>query len=335
MLRDRLSQDAEEGTVGLGDGGRGHGRCAHDQQLGAVGFAQDGAANVEAVDQQRPRRIAAVLLDERGQGALRLRAHDRRDVGRHDVHHVDLRLEMTGERSRVGERQLRMRPAADRRQDALDRLDAALLDHRDVARRVAHDLVDGRAEHGLAAALLAARPAAPAKDDQVRLFFGGQLDDSLRGAPADAHDCAQRDTGRRELEHPLQQAARLAGTCRALGQCHALGHLDDAQRGKRSTGLQKRGADAHEVRCRARIGKRQQDALRQLRACLARLLPDRRGHLRFLVGGLAAGSGIADHRSTRYGLASSNARAWRSTNASACSVVSARVSKMRLATRPK
>ena len=81
---------------------------------------------------------------------------------------------------------------------------------------------------------LAARPAAPAEDDQVGLFLGGELDDAFGGPPADAHDGAQLDALRRELEHALEQAPRLARPRRALGKRHALGHLDDAERSQRA-----------------------------------------------------------------------------------------------------
>ena len=51
--------------------------------------------------------------------------------------------------------------------------------------------------------------------------------------------------------------------------------------------------------------------------------------------GVAAGAAAAVQRATNEGLSSSKARAWRSTNASASSVVRSRVSRTRLATRPK
>ena len=65
-------------------------------------------------------------------------------------------LEVAPQGRRVGERQLRVRAAAHGGQDALDVADAALLDDRDVARSVAHDLVNGRAEDGFIGALAAA-----------------------------------------------------------------------------------------------------------------------------------------------------------------------------------
>ncbi len=151
------------------------------------------------------------MRDEGGQRSLGLGSHQRRDVRRHDVHHVDGRLEVAAERRRVGQRELGVGSAADRRQDALDVLDAALLDDRDVAWRVAHDLVDRRREDRRVA-LLAAGPTRPAKDDQVGFLLRGQLDDSLGSPAADAHDRAQLNPRWRELEHALQQPARLPRT---------------------------------------------------------------------------------------------------------------------------
>ena len=54
-------------------------------------------------------------------------------------------------------RQLGVRPSANRHEDRLDLVQAALLDDGDVARRLAHDRVDGRREDRVCAAL-AARP---------------------------------------------------------------------------------------------------------------------------------------------------------------------------------
>ncbi len=107
------------------------------------------------------------------------------------------------ERGREPERQLGVRATPDRHQDALDLGDAALLDDGDVTGRVAHDLVDGGAEHGLVA-VRRGRPgaAAPAEDDEVRLVLGGQLHDALRGAPPDAHHGPQVDATRARTPAP-------------------------------------------------------------------------------------------------------------------------------------
>ena len=116
----------------------------------------------------------------------------------------------------------------------------------------------------------AAGPPAPAEDDEVGLLLGGQLDDALGGAAADAHDGAQLDAGWRELEHPLQQPARLPRPRGALRERHALGHLDDAERRERAAVLDQRRADAHQVGGGPRVGERHQDVLRQLAARSAR-----------------------------------------------------------------
>ena len=64
--------------------------------------------------------------------------------------------------------------------------------------------------------LLPPWPAAPAEDDQVGLFLGGQLDDAFSGPAADADDGAQLHALRHELQHALQQSPRLARLRRAL-----------------------------------------------------------------------------------------------------------------------
>ena len=108
------------------------------------------ASRMIAQRRRRPRRAAVAparrhaLPHERRQRALGLRADDAGDVRRNDVHHVDAGVEVAPQRGREAQRQLGVRAAAHRRQDALARPDAALLDDRDVARRLAHDLVDGR-----------------------------------------------------------------------------------------------------------------------------------------------------------------------------------------------
>ena len=74
---------------------------------------------------------------------------------------------------------------------------AALLDHRDVARRLAHHRVDGRREDRRSVAPRPARRlrprgsgrrrrAAPAEDDEVGAFLPHRLDDAVGGAPPDA-----------------------------------------------------------------------------------------------------------------------------------------------------
>ena len=105
----------------------------------------------------------------------------------------------------------------------------------------------------------------------------------------------------------------MAGPGRALRERHALGDLDDAQ-GAQLAGprLEQGGADPDELAGGARVGDRDEDPDRQRGAV----------HPAF-------------QRSTRYGLSSSNSRAWRSTRSSASSVVMSRFSITKLATRPK
>jgi hypothetical protein len=64
----------------------------------------------------------------------------------HDVHHHDLGAEALAEVPRQPHRQLGVRTAAHGDQDRSDLVEPALLDHGDVARRLAHHRVDGRGE---------------------------------------------------------------------------------------------------------------------------------------------------------------------------------------------
>ena len=159
------------------------------------------------------------------------------------------------------ERQLRVRPAADRDEDAPDLLRAALLDDRDVARRVAHDLVDGRREDGRAVAVAAAgRAPAPAEDDEVGLLLGRRLDDALGGVPADAHDRVDGRPVRGVVEDALEEPPGVAGAGRALGQRHPLGDLDDPERGQLAGALvEHRGAEPDQLLRRHRVGDRDED----------------------------------------------------------------------------
>ena len=85
-----------------------------------------------------------MLLDERGERPFRLRPDGHRDARRDEVEHDD-RAAVIG-RDGIGEahRQLGMRSAADGDQDALDVPGPTLLDDRDIAGRLADDLVDRR-----------------------------------------------------------------------------------------------------------------------------------------------------------------------------------------------
>ena len=194
--------------------------------------------------------------------------------------------------------------------------------------RLADDLVDGRRDDryvavapvavgaGVDLAVADARGlAAPAEDEEVGLLFGGGLDDALGGVAADAHDRVDGRAFGHEVEDLLEQPARVAGACRALGQRHALGHLHDPERRQLPGPLVHQGAaEPDELGGRARVGDGDEDP---------------RGERR------PVGHPAAFQRSTRYGLSSSNSRAWRSTWISASSVVRARVSMIRLPTRPK
>ena len=113
----------------------------------------------------------------------------------------------------------------------------------------------------------------------------------------------------------------MPGAGRALGQRHALGHLDDA---------------------RARTARRPAGRASPRRAGSA---PRRSSGWRPGSGsgrGAAAGpsarpsaASASFQRSTRYGLSSSNSRAWRSTRSSAWSVVTLRFSMTKLADPPE
>ena len=141
-------------------------------------------------------------------------------------------------------------------------LRAALLDDRDVAGGVADHLVDGRRDDGGPVALpVGPGPAAPPEDDQVGLLLGRCLDDALRSVAADAHDRVDRRPVGGVVEDALEQAAGVPGTGRALRQGHALGHLDDPERGDLAVlGVEHRGPEADELLGGHRVGDRDEDA---------------------------------------------------------------------------
>ncbi len=141
-----LGELAEERGAGAVDGGGGG---AHDHELRIGGLAQDRGADVVALDEPCGRGLAGVRAHERAQGPLGLRTDGRVERWRDDVQHGELGVEGRAQRGGEAQRQLGVRPAADRRHDAPHLADAALLDDRDVAGPFAHDLVDGRAEDGL------------------------------------------------------------------------------------------------------------------------------------------------------------------------------------------
>ena len=289
-----------------------------------------------------------VGLDERGQGPFGLGPDGQGDPRWDQVEDDHPGPVRPGEGVGEGQGQLGVGSAADRDQDPLDVVGAALLDDRDVAGRLAHDRIDRRAEHRRAVAVgarpvppdlgsaraarrpgsVATRPGhrllpAPAEDDEVRLLLGGRLDDPLGGVPADPDDRVDRGPRRRVVEHALEEAPGVASPGGPFRQGHPLGHLDDAQ-GVEPAGatVHERGTDPDELLGGARVRDRDEDAGRQ-RGATHVGVPDGPGAI------------AAAQRSTRYGLSSSNSRAWRSTRSSAASVVTRRFSMTKLPTRPK
>ena len=139
-----LGEGAEQVALPVRSARRG--RRAHDDEVGLLGLAQDRVADVGRLAQEGLAATVEVLLDERGQRALRLCPDRERDARRDEVEDDDRGTVEARDRVGVPDRELGVRAAADRHEDALDVLRAALLDDGDVARRVAHDLVDGRRE---------------------------------------------------------------------------------------------------------------------------------------------------------------------------------------------
>ena len=300
------------------------GRCAHDHEVGLLGLAQDGVADVGGLAQDGLALALEVLLDERGQGTFRLGADRHRDAGRDEVEHDDRGAVVGGDRVGEADRELGVRAAADGHEHALDLARATLLDDRDVARGLAHDLVDGRGEDGRAAVATVAaggRLAAPAEDDEVGLLLGGGLRDALGGVPADADDRVDGRPRRGVVEHLLEQPPGVPGAGGALGQGHALGDFDDAERRQLAGArVEHRRAEADQLLGRAGVGDRDEDPGGE-RGARAHPAP--------------SAAFAAVQRSTRYGLVRSNVRAWRSTRSSASSVVTLRFSMTKLPTRPK
>jgi hypothetical protein len=168
-----------------------------------------------------------------------------------------------GDGARDVERQLGVRAASDGHDDTLEVADAALLDDGDVARRLAEDLLDRRGERAGQAGtvrLPAGRLAAPAEDDEVGLELRRDLDDALGGVPPDPDDRVDAGPLGDEVEHLLEQPASVPSTRGALGQGHALGHLDDAQGGELAAArVEEVGAEADELLRGCRVGDRDDD----------------------------------------------------------------------------
>ena len=106
-------------------------------------------------------------------------------------------------------------------------------------------------------------PTAPAEDDEVGLLLGGRFDDPLGRVPADAHDRVDRRPVRGVVEHPLEEPPGVPGARRALGQRHALGHLDDPERRQLARPpVEHRGAEPDELLGGHRVGDRDEDPAR-------------------------------------------------------------------------
>ena len=200
-------------------------------------------------DQARGASRSGVLADERVHGGLLALDRPLADPLRHDVEHDDLRAEALRQVAADPHRQLGVGAASDRDEDRLHLVEPALLDDGDVARRLAHDRVDRRREDrarprpltghrhlgrlGLGPGRLRrGRRSAPAEDDEVRALLPDRLDDAIGCMTADADQRPQLDTLLvADVEHALEQPPRGPGLGGALGQAHALRHLDDSERG--------------------------------------------------------------------------------------------------------
>ena len=161
-------------------------RCAHDHQLVVRRLLDDRLAHARRLADEPGRPAhAGVLTDEGVDRGLLALDGPRADALRHDVQHHDLRPEALGEVAADAHGELGVGPAADRHEDRAHMVDAALLDDREVARRLADHRIDRRAEHRPRPGVLAGerhlgglrlgprglrrrRRAAPAEDDEVR-----------------------------------------------------------------------------------------------------------------------------------------------------------------------
>ncbi len=263
--RDGFGERPEE--VRIGAVAAGYRRGPHDDEVGLLGLAQDRVADVGRLPEGGLALAAQVLLDERRQRPFRLRADGHRDAGRHEVEDDDRRPMVLGDGVGEADGELGVRTAADRHEHALDVARSTLLHDRDIGRRFADDLVDGRGEDGRAvvAAVLASRGlAAPAEDDEVRFLLGRGLDDAFGGVPADAHDRVDRRPLGHVVEDLLEQAPCVPGAGGALGQRHAFGHFHDAQRRQLALArIEHRGTEPDELLGRARVRDRDEDADRE------------------------------------------------------------------------
>ena len=256
-LGDRLRERPEQRPARLAR----RRRRTHHDEVRLVGLAQDRGPDVGGLAQEGLRLGGHELAGERREGVLGLRPDGLRDARRHEVHDDDRRVVAHGERVGEAQRELGVRAAAHRDQDPADLAGAALLHDRDVARGLAHDLVDGRADDRAAAGITArAGLAAPAEDHQVGLLLRRRLDDAGRRVPADPDERVDDRALGDVVQDLLEEAPCLPGPGRALGQRHALGHLDDAQRRQLAgSRLQERRADADQLLRGQRVGDRDQD----------------------------------------------------------------------------
>ncbi len=267
-----------------------------------------------------------MLLEEGRKGVLGLGADGARHARRDDVEDDDAGVVAAGKRIGKFEGELGVGPAADRDEDAPDLAERPLLDDGDVTRRLADDGVDRRRERRRPA--LPARLPAPAEDEEVGVDLPGRLDDPLRGASADPDERPDAGPLGGVVEHLLEEPTRQSGARGAIGQGDILRDLDDAERGDLpGARVEEVRADADEVlgRRRVRDGDEDPDGKRRARAHPAS--PSR--------SAAPAASSALRQRSTRYGLRSSKARAWRSTRSSASPCSRWRASTTRLPTRPK
>ncbi len=196
----------------------GLGRCAHHHQVVARRLTDDGGADRcrLAQDAAHPPR-AAVLAHEAVERLLLALQRALAGPLRHDVQHRHLRPEALAQVAGQAHGQLGVRPAAHRHQDRADVVHAALLDHRDVARRLPHHRVDGRREDRRPVTPRSARRlrprgsgrrrrAAPAEDHEVGALLRHRLDHAVRGPPADADHGADLDLAPRRRS-PARAAA--------------------------------------------------------------------------------------------------------------------------------
>ena len=202
-----------------------------------------------------------VLPDELGERVLGLGADGERDPRRDEVEDRDLGVVAPGDRVGEAEGELGVGAAADRDDDPPD-----LLEPRCLTTAMSHgesrttSSIVGENTDGPVAVAAGRRLAAPAEDDEVGLLLGRRLDDALGGVPADPDDRVDRRALGREVEDALEEPAGVAGARRALGERHALGHLDDAERGQLAgPRVEQVGAEPDQLLRRRRVRDRDED----------------------------------------------------------------------------